>query len=51
MLLNEFLKQHRTVQEQAAEIEQLREKAAKLDSFERRLDELQQKVQSLPPRK
>jgi hypothetical protein len=42
MLLNEFLKQHRTVEEQKAEIETLKEKAARVDSLEQRLERLEQ---------
>ena len=58
MLLNEFLKQHRAVETQKTEIEQqdveiasLKEKAAKVDTLERRLSELEQAVQSLAARK
>jgi trimeric autotransporter adhesin len=51
MLLNEFLKQHHRVEEQNAEIETLQQKAAKVDSLEKRLNELEQTVQSLVPKK
>ena len=51
MLLNEFLKEHRTVEEQNAEIETLKEKSAKVDSLEKRLAELEQMVQSLAANK
>jgi hypothetical protein len=47
MLLNEFLKQHRKVEDQSAEIATLKEKAARVDSLETRLSELEQKMQSL----
>jgi hypothetical protein len=47
MLLNEFLKQHRKVETQAAELDQLREKAAKVDALENRLGELEQLMKSL----
>ncbi len=42
MLLNEFLKQHRKVEQQQAEIQELKEKAAEVDSLEKRLDALEQ---------
>jgi hypothetical protein len=51
MLLNEFLKQHRKVQEQSTEIETLKGKADKVDSLEKQLNELKQMVQSLAARK
>jgi hypothetical protein len=41
MLLNEFLKQHRKVEQQNAEIQTLKEKLAKVDSLEKQLQELQ----------
>jgi trimeric autotransporter adhesin len=44
MLLNEFLKEHRTVEEQSTEIEILKTKAAKVDSLEKRLNELEKAV-------
>jgi hypothetical protein len=61
MLLNEFLKQHRKVEEQdrkvaaqsekiqdqVTEIETLKEKSAKVDVLEQQLNELKQVVQSL----
>jgi hypothetical protein len=54
MLLNEFLKQHRKLEEQNgeiaiqnAEIGALKEKAAKVDLLEKRLGELEQLMQSL----
>jgi hypothetical protein len=54
MLLNEFLKQHRTIEEQKTEIGEqeatiatLQGKAAKVDSLEKRLNELEQTVQLL----
>ena len=54
MLLNEFLKQHRKVEEQNgeiaiqnAEIGALKEKSGKVDALEKRLSELEQMVQSL----
>jgi hypothetical protein len=47
MLLNEFLKEHRTVEEQKAELETLKAKASKVDALEKRLNELEQVVQSL----
>jgi hypothetical protein len=58
MLLNEFLKQHRKVEEQngeiaiqSAEIGALKEKAAKVDSLENRLNELQALVKQLAEQK
>jgi hypothetical protein len=42
MLLNEFLKQHRKVEEQQAEIQELKEKAAQMESLEKRLNTLEQ---------
>jgi hypothetical protein len=42
MLLNEFLKQHRKVEQQAAEIQELKEKTARMDSLEKRLNTLEQ---------
>jgi hypothetical protein len=47
MLLNEFLKQHRKVEQQAAQIQQLTEKAARAESLEKRLIELEQAVGAL----
>jgi hypothetical protein len=47
MLLNEFLKQHRKVEDQSAEIARLKEKAARVDSLETRVSELEQMMQSL----
>ena len=47
MLLNEFLKQHRKVEDQSAEIAALREKAGKVDALEKRLSELEEMMQSL----
>jgi hypothetical protein len=44
MLLNEFQKQHRKVEEQQAEIQELKEKAARVDSLEKRLAVLEQLV-------
>ena len=44
MLLNEFLKEHRKVQEQSTEIENLKTRAAKVDSLEKRLNELEKAV-------
>jgi hypothetical protein len=58
MLLNEFLKQHRTVQEQSAEIESLKERAIKVDSLQAqndslaaRLNELEATVKALAEKK
>jgi Chaperone of endosialidase len=51
MLLNEFLKQHRKVEQQSAEIEALKEKAAKVDALEKQLNELKQMVQLLAQKK
>jgi len=51
MLLNEFLKQHQKVEEQNQEIKSLKEKAAKVDSLESRLDELQAMVKQLAAQK
>jgi hypothetical protein len=51
MLLNEFLKEHQKVGQQGTEIEQLKQKAAKVDSLEKELNELKQAVQSLAERK
>jgi hypothetical protein len=42
MLLNEFLKQHRKVEQQQAEIQELKEKAAQVDSLEKRISALEQ---------
>jgi hypothetical protein len=42
MLLNEFLKQHRKVEQQQAEIQELKEKAAQVESLEKRLSTLEQ---------
>jgi hypothetical protein len=47
MLLNEFLKQHSKVEEQNTEIERLKQKADKVDSLEKRLDELGAMLKSL----
>jgi hypothetical protein len=46
MLLNEFLKQHRKVEEQQVEIDALKEKVAQVDSLEKRLKDLEQVVLS-----
>jgi hypothetical protein len=46
MLLNEFIKQHRKVEEQSAEIEALKAKGAQVDSLEKRLNDLEQMVQA-----
>jgi hypothetical protein len=51
MLLNEFLKQHKTVGELNREIKSLTEKAARVDSLESRLNELQALVQQLVAKK
>jgi hypothetical protein len=51
MLLNEFLKQHKKVEEQSTEIETLKEKAGKVDSLEARLSELEATVKALAGRK
>ena len=51
MLLNEFLKQHRKVEEQTREIEALKKKADKVDLLEERLNELQGLVKALPGHK
>jgi hypothetical protein len=42
MLLNEFLKEHRKVQEQQEELEVLKEKVAEVESLEKRLKALEQ---------
>jgi hypothetical protein len=42
MLLNEFLKQHRKVEQQQVEIQMLKEKAAQVESLEKRLQALEQ---------
>ena len=44
MLLNEFLKEHRKVEEQANELETLRQKAARIDSLEKRLSQLEERL-------
>ena len=44
MLLNEFLKEHRTVQEQSTEIQNLKQQN---DSLEKRLNELEKAVASI----
>jgi trimeric autotransporter adhesin len=44
MLLNEFLKQHRKVEEQQAELQALKEKVAQVESLEKRLKALEQLV-------
>ena len=41
MLLNEFLKQHRKVEQQEAEIQSLKQKADRVESLEKRLDALE----------
>jgi len=41
MLLNEFLKQHCKVEEQQVEIQALKEKAAQVESLEKRLKVLE----------
>jgi hypothetical protein len=46
MLLNEFLKEHKRVEEQNAEIDALKAKAAKVDLLEKRLDSLEDKINS-----
>jgi len=51
MLLNEFLKQHKKVEQQSAEIESLKEKSARVDALEIQLTELKQMVQLLAQRK
>ena len=51
MLLNEFLKQHQKVEAQSQEIESLKAKAAKVDSLEGRLNELQELVKQLTAQK
>jgi len=51
MLLNEFLKQHSKAEQQNTEIERLKEKAAKVDSLEKKLDELGGMVKSLSEKK
>jgi len=51
MLLNEFLKQHHEVETQTAEIETLKEKAARVDALESRLNELQARVTLLAAQK
>jgi len=51
MLLNEFLKEHHKVEQQGAEIRTLREKAAKVDSLEKRLSLLEQMILSLVDRR
>ena len=51
MLLNEFLKQHRKVEEQNRKIETLEAKAAQVDALENRLDELQAAVKQLAAQK
>ena len=47
MLLNEFLKEHKRVEQQNAEIDALKVKAAKVDSLEKRLDNLEETIKSL----
>ena len=49
MLLNEFLKQHQTVAEQKAEIDKLKNEAAKVTSLESRLAGLEKLVRALNP--
>ena len=44
MLLNEFLKQHRKVEQQQAEIQMLKEKAAQVETLEKRLQALEEKL-------
>jgi hypothetical protein len=51
MLLNEFLKQHKKVEEQSTEIQSLKEKAGKVDSLEARLSELEATVKALTQKK
>ena len=51
MLLNEFQKQHRTVEEQKTEIETLKEKASRVDALEQRLNELEHLVQAFAEKK
>jgi hypothetical protein len=42
MLLNEFLKQHRKVEQQQVELQALKEKVAQVESLEKRLKALEQ---------
>ena len=44
MLLNEFLKEHRKVEQQQAELQALKEKVAQVESLEKRLTALEQLV-------
>jgi len=46
MLLNEFLKEHRKVEEQNGEIQTLQAKAAKVDLLEKRLEKLETMIKS-----
>jgi len=46
MLLNEFLKEHRKVEEQNGEIQTLQAKAAKVDLLEQRLEKLETMIKS-----
>jgi len=47
MLLNEFLKQHRKVEEQSTEIETLKQKADKVDSLQKQNDSLAARLYEL----
>jgi len=51
MLLNEFLKQHRKIEEQNRKIEDLEAKAAQVDALENRLDALQAAIKQLGSQK
>ncbi|HXP59307.1 MAG TPA: tail fiber domain-containing protein, partial [Dongiaceae bacterium] len=51
MLLNEFQKEHSKVEQQKSEIQTLKEKAAKVDSLEKRVGELEEAVRSLAERR
>jgi hypothetical protein len=44
MLLNEFLKQHRKVEQQEAELQALKKKVAQLDSLEKRVQALEESL-------
>jgi hypothetical protein len=44
MLLNEFLKQHRKVEQQQAELQALKKKVAQLDSLEKRVQALEESL-------
>ena len=47
MLLNEFQKEHSKVEQQTSQIQALKEKAAKVDSLEKRVADLEQVLRSL----